>query len=355
MFVALLALALSAQPVSSVAPSRESAARFRSLFVKGERLYLKGDLGGAIWNFKLADAIKPTPEIAFDLARAYQKLGEPAYSTYYYRLYLRRSPGAEDALSVAELIGEALGRAEVSGRGFLELDSKWPGVLTVDDRRFDESPVAVFLSPGEHVITAEYESGTVRKTVVILTGKTVSVVLAPPAVAASVEQSRAKGSDQSSARPTGAVEPAPSASGVVSDSARASGARLIGDPLASISGARSLSDDGSSSLSAPEPALPQVRYSSSDPRKVLHSSSIVASAVGGGALVVGMALGLIARGQEANYRAARTALTRSEAEGALSALNSNGQAANVLMAGGGALLAVGTVTFVFTLPQPGEP
>ena len=42
----------------------------------------------------LADRQLATPEVIYDLAKCHEKLGDVAFATYYYRLYLKRSPAA---------------------------------------------------------------------------------------------------------------------------------------------------------------------------------------------------------------------------------------------------------------------
>lgn len=297
MLVAVLALALGAAPASE-APA-DDAARFKALFTQGESLYAEGDLGAAIWNFKQADLLRQTPEVAYDLAKAYQKLGDEAYTSYYFRLYLRRAPNASDALEVAELLGDALERAEATGRGLLEVEAAEEGSVVVQGKRYEELPMAAFLAPGDYEIAAELRSGPARRTVSIRTGKTTAVSLSagPPLV-------------------TFEAPPSP--------------------PPA-------VADLGVSQ--SPRPALPS--------RETLHIASMAGSAVGLTALIAGVALGSLSSADGSRLRREHSELTLTEAQALAGSANGKGTAANVLLVGGGLLTAGAAVTFYFTLPEPG--
>jgi hypothetical protein len=141
MIALTLALALSATPAPAQAqpaaqPSAagqglapEAAERFKALFTEGEQLFGQGDAAGAVRAFREADRIRQTPEVAWDLARCHEKLREPAMTAYYYRQYLRRAPKAQDALEVAETLGNLLEQAEADGQGLLELEGQELGTV----------------------------------------------------------------------------------------------------------------------------------------------------------------------------------------------------------------------------------
>src|SRR5205085_1953309 len=98
---ALLALSLAASG---------TGAEFKALYERGEALYQAGDYLTAVKTFRQADAIRATPEVAFDLAQAYLKLGDKAGTIHAYRLYLRRAPKASDAGEISEKVKTALAR-----------------------------------------------------------------------------------------------------------------------------------------------------------------------------------------------------------------------------------------------------
>ena len=160
-------------------PGAAEQERFKAYFTQGEQLYGQGEYGAAIWNFRQADRIRVTPEVAFDLAKCHEKLNDVAFATFYYRQYLKRAPNANDALDVAERVGTVLAKAESEGRGLLEVLS--PGAIDVAINRasFAEAPVAVFLAPGEYEVTAKFPSGTKKMVAQIRTGKTTPISFEP--------------------------------------------------------------------------------------------------------------------------------------------------------------------------------
>ncbi len=143
---------------------------------------VQGEYGAAIWNFRQADKIRVTPEVAFLIwPSAAEKLNvDVAFATFYYRQYLKRAPNASDALDVAERVGTVLAQAEAEGRGLLEVLSPGAVDVAINKASFAEAPVAVFLAPGEYrsdgVVPLGRERRWSRK---IRTGKTTPVAFEP--------------------------------------------------------------------------------------------------------------------------------------------------------------------------------
>lgn len=173
----LLSLTTNVGEVSM--PGAAEQERFKAYFTTGEKLYQQGEYGAAIWNFRQADTIRITPEVAFDLAKCHEKLGDVAFATFWYRQYLKRAPNASDALDVAERVGTVLARAEGEGRGLLEVMSPGAVDLTVSKASFAEDPVAMFLPPGEYELGAKFPSGQKTMVMQIRTGKTTPITFEP--------------------------------------------------------------------------------------------------------------------------------------------------------------------------------
>ena len=127
-------------------PGDAESQRFKAAFERGEAHFQKGDFGAAIASFKEADRARVTPEVAYDLAKCFEKLGDEAYTTFYYRLYMRRAPSAPDTLDVAEKVGTTLARLESEGQGFLEFDAPRANTVTLLGHKYPEPPVALFLA-----------------------------------------------------------------------------------------------------------------------------------------------------------------------------------------------------------------
>ena len=292
-FAFLIAVALSQAPAPE--PSSE-AERFKRLVLGGEAAFSEGDLGIAAWAFREADRIRATPEVAFNLSKTHEALGDGAMAAYWYRLYLRRAPDAQDAVEVAGWLGEILSRAETEGRGLVEVEAPARGSVSLSGRTFVELPAAAFLPPGEHLISAEVSGERSRRQVSLLTGRIASVQLEPfppPLLDAEGRQ----------------------------------------HPL---SMAKSSGGSGASI------------------RTVLNRSSLVLAGLSAVALAAGTAFGASsAADAERATGPQRSLLTVSEAQAQARLAEEKGARANGLWAAGGAGLLLGGAVFVFTLPEGG--
>ncbi|MBI3182738.1 MAG: hypothetical protein HYZ28_11425 [Myxococcales bacterium] len=290
MFLSLLALVLANAPVD---PPAQDLERFKAHFTQGEQFFEQGEYGAAIWHFRQADLIRVTPEVAFDLAKCHEKLGDLAFSTYYYRLYLRRSPTAKDALDVAEKVGAALALAEGEGRGLLEAEGGGLHSASVAGKAFPELPLAVFLPPGDYELLAQFPGGPHKRLVQIRTGKTHTVPvepLPPPLL------------DAASATPQWAAA------------------------------------DGSKPVNA---------------RGVVRTASYAVLGASVVALAAGTAMGAMAASDKSRLDNDRASLTYGDAKVLAAAANGKGGWANALWIAGGVGALGGGAMFVFTLPEPG--
>jgi hypothetical protein len=154
MLALIVALALSAAPGADSAGAVVPSEGFRALFEEGERLYKQGEYGQAAFTFRRADSLVETPEVAYDLGKCHERMGDVAHALYYFRLYLRRAPRAGDALEIAERVSTLLVQVEKSGRGLLEVEAHAPGTLWVSGTELPGFPAAILLPPGEHELVA---------------------------------------------------------------------------------------------------------------------------------------------------------------------------------------------------------
>lgn len=289
MLLTAVTLAMLAAPM----PGEAEARRFKDAFERGEGHFQQGDYGAAIAAFREADRARVTPEVAYDLAKCHEKLGDEPYAIFYYRLYMRRAPNAPDTLDVAERVGTALARAETEGFGFLELDAPRANAVTVDGRRYPEPPVALFLPPGDYEITAEFPAGAKTMSVQLRTGKTTSVTFEP-----------------------------------------------LAPPLVPLEGALS------------EALIAQGETSAAPAgTSTLRVTSYVVLGVGLAALATGLALGAASGADAAN--AADKSHTVSDAQRLAGDANAKATAANLLFGLGGAATAGGALLFIFSMPEPG--
>jgi hypothetical protein len=281
--------------LSAPMPGEAESARFKAFFERGEQQFQQGDFGAAIASFREADRMRVTPEVAYDLAKCFEKLGDEAYTTFYYRLYMRRAPNAADTLDVAEKVGTTIARLESEGQGYLELDAPRANAITVNNHRYPEPPVAAFLPPGDYEVAAEFASGKKTMSVQIRTGKTSSVHFEP-----------------------------------------------LTPPMVSLENALS-ADMVAKGLDA----APGV-----GPSKLRIASYVVAG-VGLAALIGGIALGAASSGDAT--AAKNKLLPVSQAQALADSANGKAIGANVLFGVGGAAVAGGVLMFVFSMPEPGMP
>jgi hypothetical protein len=287
----LLSLTLSAGALYM--PGAVEKERFKAYFTQGEQLYAQGEYGAAIWNFRRADRQLATPEVIYDLAKCYEKLGDVAFSTYYYRLYLKRAPTATDALDVAERVGTALSHAEGEGRGFLEVEVSGGDKLVVAGQHYPEGPVALFLPPGDYEISGSFPGGVRRMVAQLRTGKTTNLVFEP-----------------------------------------------VSPPLIS------------STPGAPDEAIDLAVRGPPNPRRGLRVASWVSTALGVAALGVGTALGAMAAGEAGRLKTDKS-MTVSQATALAGSANGKGLGADLLWSVGGVAVAGGALMFVFSMPEPG--
>lgn len=152
----------------------------QAYLARGEKLLRDGDFENALWNFQQANSRFPNAAAAMGAAECYEQLGEKAYAVYYYRAYLRRSPGASDGLEIAERVSTALFGELQSGRGFLEVEGPQPAKVSIDGRAAGTLPAAAFLPLGEHEVAVEFPGGTQTRIVSLKKGRlTTSLTVEP--------------------------------------------------------------------------------------------------------------------------------------------------------------------------------
>lgn len=292
--MSLVALLLTLAAVPAPMPGEAEAQRFQQAFERAEALYQQADYGLAISLFREADRQRVTPEVAWDLAKCFERLGDQAMAVYYYRLYVARAPTAADAAQVSERITTALARAQAQGLGFLELDAPPGTSVRVDGRSFPEAPVALFLAPGAY--EAQALLGDQPRTV-------------------RVELSVGKAT-------TARFEP-------------------LGPPLLTVEGTQ------------PGALLVQQKVAPAAiaPSNGWRTAAFVTAGLGVALLAGGVTAGALS---SADATAAQShGLTWAQAQTYAGSANGKATAANVLLGVGGAVLAAGVVCFVVSLPEPG--
>lgn len=73
------------------APAKPVSDQARACFQAAQTAYVAGDLAKALEGFKCAYAAAPSPELDYNLARVYERMGDAEESTRHYRAYLAQA------------------------------------------------------------------------------------------------------------------------------------------------------------------------------------------------------------------------------------------------------------------------
>ncbi len=111
----------SASAILALAPatSRAEAPDARTLFTQGQEAYAAGDFPRAFERFLCAYRISRSPDLAYNVARVAERMGESGGALRYYRLYLESDPAPTEAdrTAVLEKVVELRARIEAEAQG----------------------------------------------------------------------------------------------------------------------------------------------------------------------------------------------------------------------------------------------
>jgi tetratricopeptide (TPR) repeat protein len=140
---------VAAQPTQDELAARRSEAETR--YEQGAAAYREKRYKDAIDLFLEADVLAPSSALSFNIARAYEKIGDAKNALRWYRDYLRRQPDAEDEDEVARTIEKY--EAALSAKGVQQitvLSEPAGATLRVDRRPVGVTPWTGELAPGTH-------------------------------------------------------------------------------------------------------------------------------------------------------------------------------------------------------------
>ena len=173
--------AVPALAVELPKPEAGAVERAKVLFEKGVAAYSSGRYYEAIEIFAETDRLYPNPQIAFNIAKAYDQLGSKSGSLSYYRDYLRRSPEATDRAPIEARVRELETALAVDGVQQLSVISDPPDALVLlDERPVGLTPWTGLTWPGKHRLElrrADYRSDAFVTEVVAHRSSEVKVVL----------------------------------------------------------------------------------------------------------------------------------------------------------------------------------
>jgi tetratricopeptide (TPR) repeat protein len=123
---------------------------------EGVKAYSGGRFKDAVDLFLAANRLVPSPALSFNIAKAYEKLGDNAAALAWYRDYLRRAPGASDRSQVDKIIARY--EAELRDKGVQQvtvLSTPKRATVVIDGQPVGVTPWTGELAPGKHTVTGQ--------------------------------------------------------------------------------------------------------------------------------------------------------------------------------------------------------
>lgn len=134
-------------PASEEGKRAEGKARYQ----RGVAAYSAGRYKDAIDLFLQADALAPSAALSFNIARAYEKIGDDAATLQWFRDFRRRAPDAKNGAEVDARIHELEGLLAAKGVQQLTVLSRPLGAtVIVDEQPVGVTPYTGQLPPGTH-------------------------------------------------------------------------------------------------------------------------------------------------------------------------------------------------------------
>lgn len=147
------ALAQSSQAAPDPSSVEGKRAEGKARYERGVAAYSAGRYKDAIDLFLQADALAPSAALSFNIARAYEKIGDDAACLQWYRDFRRRAPDAKNGREVDERIHSL--EAALAKKGvqqFTVLSSPLGATVIIDDRPAGITPYTGQLPPGKHKV-----------------------------------------------------------------------------------------------------------------------------------------------------------------------------------------------------------
>jgi tetratricopeptide (TPR) repeat protein len=166
----------SAEQAEAAAPEtgtnavqEERRANARARYQEGADAYSAGRYKDAVDLFLEADQLSPSAPLSFNVARAYEHIGDDAGALRWYRDYLRRAPTAENAADVKAIVTAlALALAKKGVQQLSVLSSPAGATVTIDGTPVGVTPWTGELSPGKHKLLLTYRGYTDERRAVTL-------------------------------------------------------------------------------------------------------------------------------------------------------------------------------------------
>jgi tetratricopeptide (TPR) repeat protein len=187
LLVSLLLLPSLAQAADAPPAAEDTAAtdarrtQAKTRYEEGAAAYAAGRFKDAVDLFLAADRLAPSAPLSFNIARAYEKLGDDSGALRWYRDYLRRAPDAANASDVKGLVEKLEDRLSKKGVQQLSVMSTPEGAtVSIDDRPVGVTPWTGDLLPGRHRVELSlrgFEENTLEVELAAHRSQDVSVAL----------------------------------------------------------------------------------------------------------------------------------------------------------------------------------
>lgn len=139
----------------AAAPTEDEKARARAFYDEGQALFKKELYAAAIENFKKAHEIIPHPVNLYNIARAYEKLGDAENCVTVYEEYLdfyKRKNNGKDPSDVVD-VRASIAKCQLLQRPAVTIESDPQGAsIYLDDKSklVGQTPFTVKLDPGKY-------------------------------------------------------------------------------------------------------------------------------------------------------------------------------------------------------------
>jgi tetratricopeptide (TPR) repeat protein len=274
-------------PTSEAGKRAEGKARYE----RGAEAYSAGRFKDAIDLFLQADALAPSAALSFNIARAYEKIGDDASSLQWYRDFRRRAPEAKNGPEVDERIHVLEGILAKKGVQQLTVLSRPLGAtVIVDEQPVGVTPYTGQLPPGSHKVVLSlrgYADSEHKLELPADRAQELDVPLVPraataasPAAAGGASSESAPGSTQGAPAPANKADSSPKF-GILPWIGLGAGAAVLGGSLGFELARRSAEKDARSDDT-------QIGYKEKlDKVQSRQTTSRVLAAVGGALVVTG--------------------------------------------------------------------
>lgn len=179
---------------------RRASARAR--YQEGADAYSAGRYKDAVDLFLEADQLSPSAPLSFNVARAYEHIGDDAGALRWYRDYLRRAPTAENAADVRAIVTAlALTLAKKGVQQLTVLSSPVGATVAIDGTPVGVTPWTGELNPGKHKLLLTYRGYTDERRAIVLSAtepRDINLQLEQSTAATTAPRSAAAGESSSS-------------------------------------------------------------------------------------------------------------------------------------------------------------